>query len=82
MSQMRPSTHRTEPDLRPGTTTLTRRRGPIVVRIDGVPTYQDEQSGEVMIPGRLAVQLDDAMLAILNVIEQAGEAPIPSRATG
>lgn len=60
---------------------MARQRGSVVVHIQGVPTYQDEESGEVMIPGPLAVRLDDAMLAILDAIEEDGELPIGARAT-
>jgi len=81
MSRTTPSTDRTEPTLRRGTT-MTRHRGDVIVQIHGVPTYQDEESGEVMIPGPLAVRLDDAMLSILGAIGQVGELPQGVRATG
>ena len=76
MNQITPSADRPEAALRRGTTTLTRRRGQVVVQIHGVPTYQDDETGESMIPGPLAVRLDDAMLAILDSIERDGELPI------
>ncbi len=61
---------------------MSRTRGTIVVRIDGVPIYQDDVSGEVMIPGPLAVKLDDAMLVMLDAIEQSDSDVVPLRAVG
>ena len=80
MNQTTPGAAQVGVTLRRGTTTLTRERGGVVVQIKGVPTYQDEESGEVMIPGPLAVRLDDAMLAILDAIEQDGGVPSGGRA--
>lgn len=82
MSQTAPGSAPREVTVRRGTTTLTRQRGGIVVQIQGVPTYQGEESGEVMIPGPLAIRLDDAMLAILDAIDQGGELPGDVGATG
>lgn len=82
MSQTEPGISQTEAGPRRGTTTMIRQRGRIVVRIEGVPTYQDVESGEVMIPGPLAVKLDDAMLAMLDAIDQAGSDPLSAGSAG
>lgn len=71
MSQTGPSAAQTQTRWRLGTTTMSRRRGDVIVSIEGVPTYQDGADGEAMIPGPLAVTLDDAMLAMLDEIEQS-----------
>ena len=80
VNQVTPSTGRLDVTFRQATTTMTRQRGGVVVQIQGVPTYQDEESGEVMIPGPLAVRLDHAMLAVLDAIEQDGGVPSGGRA--
>ena len=81
MSQTRPSAARSQTDARLGTTTMSRRRGDIAVSVEGVPTYEDAD-GEVMIPGPLAVKLDDAMLTMLDEIERSNAEMAAKKAAG
>ena len=82
MSQTRPSVAHSQTDGRLGTTTMSRRRGDIVISIEGVPTYQSGEDSEVMIPGPLAVKLDDAMLTMLEEIERSSAEMAAKHAIG
>jgi hypothetical protein len=61
---------------------MRRERRGVVVQIQGVPTIETADGSDVMIPGPLALQLDDAMLAILDAIERAEREAVSIHAAG